>query len=144
MKWWDPMKMILVFFMLSFKPASQSLLSPSSRDSSSLLSAIRVLSSAYLRLLIFLPAVLIPAFNSSSQHFARCTLHMLNKQGDSVQPGHSPFPILNQSIVSFPGLIVASWPTYKFLSRQVRWSGIPISFRIFHSLLWSTPSKALA
>ena len=28
--------------------------------------------------------------------------------------------------------------------RQVRWSGIPISFRIFHSWLWSTQSKALA
>ena len=27
--------------------------------------------------------------------------------------------------------------------RQVRWFGIPISFRIFHSLLWSTQSKAL-
>ena len=33
---------------------------------------------------------------------------------------------------------VASWPAYRFLKRQVRWSGIPISFRIFHSLLWST------
>ena len=36
---------------------------------------------------------------------------------------------------------VASWPAYRFLKRQVRWSGIPISFRIFHSLLWSTQSK---
>ena len=33
---------------------------------------------------------------------------------------------------------------YRFLKRQVRWSGIPISFRIFHSSLWSTQSKALA
>ena len=31
-----------------------------------------------------------------------------------------------------------------FLKRQFRWSSIPISFRIFHSLLWSTQSKALA
>ena len=38
---------------------------------------------------------------------------------------------------------VASWPVYRFLRRQVRWSGIPISFRIFHSLLWSTQSEAL-
>ena len=29
-------------------------------------------------------------------------------------------------------LTVASWPAYRFLKRQVRWSGIPISFRIFH------------
>ena len=28
---------------------------------------------------------------------------------------------------------VASWPAYKFLKRQVRWSGISISWRIFHS-----------
>ena len=28
-------------------------------------------------------------------------------------------------------LTVASWPAYRFLKRHVRWSGIPISFRIF-------------
>ena len=39
---------------------------------------------------------------------------------------------------------VSSWPTYRFLRRQVRWSGIPISLRIFHSVLWSTQSNALA
>ena len=54
------------------------------------------------------------------------------------------FPVLNQSIVPYPVLTVASWPTYRFLRRQVRWSGIPISWRIFYSLLWSTQSKALA
>ena len=27
---------------------------------------------------------------------------------------------------------------YRFLRRQLRWSGIPISWRVFHSLLWST------
>ena len=31
-----------------------------------------------------------------------------------------------------------------FLKRQVRFSGIPISFRIFHSLLWSKQSKAFS
>ena len=35
-------------------------------------------------------------------------------------------------------LTVASWPAYRFLRRQVMWSGIPISWRIFHSLLWFT------
>ena len=38
-------------------------------------------------------------------------------------------------------LTVASWPAYRFLKRQVRWSGIAISFRIFHSSLWSAQSK---
>ena len=41
------------------------------------------------------------------------------------------FPIRNQSVVPCPVLTVASSPAYRFLKRQVRWSGIPISFRIF-------------
>ena len=61
-----------------------------------------------------------------------------NKQGDNIQPWHTPFPIWNQSVVPRTILTVASWPAYRFLKSQVRWSGIPISFRIFHSLLWST------
>ena len=64
--------------------------------------------------------------------------YKLNKQGDNIQPWPTPFPIWNQSVVPCPVLTVASWPAYKFLKRQVRWSGIPISWRIFHSLLWST------
>ena len=43
------------------------------------------------------------------------------------------FAILIQWVVPCPVLTVASWPAYRFLKRQVRWSGIPISFRIFHS-----------
>ena len=69
--------------------------------------------------------------------------HELHKQGDNIQPWHTPFPIWNQSIVPCPVLTVASWPAYRFLRRQGRWSGIPVSWRIFHSLLWSTQSKAL-
>ena len=64
----------------------------------------------------------------------------LNKQSDNIQPWCTPYPIWNQSVVPCPVLTVASWPAYRFLKRQVRWSGIPISFRIFHSLLWSTQS----
>ena len=67
----------------------------------------------------------------------------LNKQTDNIQPWLTPFPILNQSVVPCPVLTVASWPSYKFIRRQIRWSGNPISLRIFHNLLWSTQSKAL-
>ena len=67
--------------------------------------------------------------------------YKLNKQGDNIQPWHTPFPVWNQSVVPRPVLSVASWPVYRFLKRQVRWSGILICFRIFHSLLWSTQSK---
>ena len=64
--------------------------------------------------------------------------HKLNKQGGNIQPWHTPFPIWNQSVFPCAALTVASRPAYRFLKRQVRWSGIPISFRISHSLLWST------
>ena len=70
--------------------------------------------------------------------------YKLNKQGDNKQPWRTPFPIWKQSIVPCPVLTVALWPANRFLKRQVRWSGTPISFRIFHSLLWSTQSKVLA
>ena len=48
-----------------------------------------------------------------------------------IQPCHTPFLILEQSIVLCPVLTVASCPAYRFLRRQVRWSGIPISFKNF-------------
>ena len=113
--------------------------------SSSSLSAIRVVSSPYLRLLIFLLALLIPACASFSPTFlVMYSAYKLNKQGDNIQPWRIPFPIWNQSVVPCPVLTVTFWPAYRFFKREVRWSGIPISFRIFHSLLWSTQSKALA
>ena len=66
-----PHDMILAFWMLTFKPAfSLSSFTFIKRlFSSSSLSAIRVVSSAYLRLLIFLPAILILACASSSPAF---------------------------------------------------------------------------
>ena len=48
------------------------------------------------------------------------------------------FSILNQPVIPYGILTVASWPAYRFLRRQVRWSGIPIFLRVFHSLSWST------
>ena len=74
------------------------------------------------------------------QHFTYLTSDELNMQGDTIQPWCTPFPIWNQSVVPCLVLTVASWPAYNFLRRQVMWSGIPVSFRIFHSLLWSTQS----
>ena len=105
----------------------------------SLLSAIMEVSPAHLRLLIFLPEVLISACASSSLTFhVMYSTYKFNKQGDNIQPWCTPFPIWNQTVVPCTVLIVASWPEYIFLRRQVRWSGIPVSWRIFHGLLWST------
>ena len=74
--------------------------------SSSSLSAIRVVSSAYLRLLRCLPAILIPACASSSPAFLMMySAYKLNKQGDNIHPWQTPFPIWNQSVVPCPVLI---------------------------------------
>ena len=108
--------MTLVFWMLSFKPAfSLSSFTFIKRlFSSSLLSSIRVVSSAYLRLLTFLPAILAPACDSPS-----LTFHMmypackLNKQDDNKKPWWTPFPMLNQSVFLCPVLTVASQETGK-------------------------------
>ena len=116
-----PDVMIFVFWMLSFKPLFQSPLSLSSRNSSSFLfSAIRMVSSAYLRLLIFLLPILNPAWASSSPEFhVMYSAYKLSKQGDKIQPSSTPFPIWNQSIVPCPILTVGFWPAYRFLRRQV-------------------------
>ena len=63
---------------------------------SSSVSAIRVVSSASLRLLLFLPEILIPACASSSPAFLMMySACKLNKQGDNIQPWRTPFPIWN-------------------------------------------------
>ena len=103
------------------------------------LSASRVVSSAYQRLLLFLPAIVIPTCDSSNLTF--CTMnsaYKLNKQNDNIQPWHTLFPVLNQFIVPCSVLTVASWPACRFLRRQVRWSDIPISLRIFQFVVMQT------
>ena len=141
-----PDAMILVFWMFSFKPTFS--LSPFPfikrlfRSSSH--SAIRVASSAYLRLLIFLPAILIPASASSSPAFHMIySAYKLNKQGDNIQPWCTPFPIWNPSLVPCPVLTVASWPATGFSGG--RWGGLLFpSLEEFSSLLWCTQSNTLA
>ena len=77
-----------------------------------------------------------PACASSSSAFHMISsAYKLNKQGDNIQPWPTPFPIWNQSVISCHVLTVASWPAYRFLKRRVRWSGIPISWRIFQFVL---------
>ena len=101
--------MVFLYWMLSFKPAfSLSSFTFIKRFfSSSLLSAIRMVSSAYLSLLI-----LIPACDSSSSAFCiMYSAYKLSKQGDNIQPSCTPFPVLNQSAIQCAVLTVASWQT---------------------------------
>ena len=112
--------MILVFWMLSFKRTF--LLSSFifiNRLFRSSLSAIRVVvSSAYLKLLIFLPENLIPVCASSILVFHMMySAKKLNEQGHNIQPWVTAFPIWNQPVVPILVLTVASWPAYGFLRR---------------------------
>ena len=95
MKWWTRCH-DLSFLNVSLKPtfSLSSFTFIKRLLSSSSPSAIRVVSSAYLRWLIFLPAILIPACASSSPAFLMMYFaYNLNKQGDSIQPWCTPFPI---------------------------------------------------
>ena len=98
--------MILVFWMLNFKPEF-SLFSFTFNNrlfSYFSLSAIRVVSPAYMRLLIFLQAILIPASASSSPAFhIMHSAYKLKKRGDNIQPWHTPFPIFEPVCCSMSG-----------------------------------------
>ena len=65
--------------------------------------------------------------SSSPAFLMMYSAYKLNKQGDNIQPWRTPSPIWNQSVVPCPVLTVVSWPAYRPLKRQVRWSGISIS-----------------
>ena len=77
--------MIFIFWMLSFKTGF-SISSFTFIFSSSSLSAISVVSSAYLSLLIFLLAMFLLTYDSSSSAFRMMfSVYKLNKQGDNIQ-----------------------------------------------------------
>ena len=62
------------------------------------------MSSAYLRLLIFLLAIWLPACALSSQAFSMMySAYKLNKQGDVIQPWRTPFPNLEPVYCSMSG-----------------------------------------
>ena len=103
-----PDAMIFIFWMLSFKPDFHSPLSSSGSLVPFCFSAIKVALSVYLKLLIFLLAILIPAYESSSPAFPMMySANKLNKQGDKIQPWRTPFLILNQPIVLYLVLMLA-------------------------------------
>ena len=108
---------------------------------SSLLSAIRMVPSYIWGYWYFSKQACASSSPAFRMMYSECKL---NQRGDNIQHWHTPFSILIQSFVPRPLLHVASWSADTFPRRQVRWSDTFISLRIFHSLLWSTKSKALA
>ena len=54
---------------------------------------------------------------------------------------HSLYVLLSKlepACCSMSSSIVTSWPTYRFLKKQIKWSGIPISLRIFQFVVIHT------
>ena len=113
--------------MLSFKPAFSlsSFTLIKSLFSSSSLSAIRVVSSAYLRLLIFFLAILIPACDSSSSAFCmmyRRSLQIRLGQSWCRKPKKQALISLKRHLEAFMGSTVARdpepWEAEKGQTRQ--------------------------
>ena len=138
----------MIFWMLSFKTTFSLSSSTFTKGlfSSSLLSAIRVVSSAHMRLLMFLLPILIPACASSSLAFHKMySAYKLNKQGDNIQSWHTPFPIWNQSVVPCPGLTIASLPAYRsWEAGEVVWyshliKNFPVCCDPHSQNLWHSP-----
>ena len=92
------------------------------------------MSSAYLRLLIFLPTILIPACASPSPAipimYSACNL---NKNRVTIYSLDVLLFWFEPVCCSMSSFNYCSWPAYRILRRQVRKSGIPIFWRIFHS-----------
>ena len=118
-----PDAMILVFWILSFRPAfSLSSFTLINRlFSSSSLSAIRAVPYAYNEDVNISPGTLDSSLASSSLAFCMMySAYKLNKQSDNIEPWHTPFPIWNWYVVPCLVPTVASWLANLFLKRQVR------------------------
>ena len=76
--------------------------------------------------------------SSSPAFYMMLSACQLKKQGGNIQPCHTPFAIVNYSLVPLPAQTVASWPAYRLLKRHVRSSGSHISLRIFQLVLIHT------
>ena len=143
MKWWDWMPRSLYLECRVFSKLFHSPLSPSSRGS-------------------LVPFCFLPLkwyylhiwgcwyFSQQSCESPRLALLMmystyeLNKQHNNIQPLTYSFPNFEAVRCSMSDSNYCFLSAYRFLRRQVRWPGIPISLRTFQSLLWSTESKDLA
>ena len=138
-----PGAMILLFWMLSFKPTFS-------------LSFTKRLLFAFCHWsgVIFISEVvdISPGNLDSSLCFIQPSISHdvlwteVNKQGDSIQPWCTPFPIWNQSVVPCLVLTLASWLAYRFLRRQRWWNNgnsDRLSFLVIqnHCRWWLQPWK---
>ena len=112
-------------------------------SSSCLLLQINVVSSAYLRLVIFVPPNFTPPLKPSRASLIMSSEYMLKRFGDKIHPWRTSLPISNHS-VSPPLVLTADcWFWYRLAINSTRWHGKPIFFIVVQSWGWLTQSKAL-
>ena len=119
-------------WMLNFKPvfSLSSFTFIKRLFSFSLLSAIRVVSSAFLRLLIYFPTIVIPAWDSSNKAFHMVySAYKLNKQGDNTVSMRS---FANLELVCVPSHVLNC--CYMYVCIYVYYCSVAKSF---FTLLWS-------
>ena len=89
--------MIMMMMMLRRSPAFllSLLVVLINSSNSSLLFAMSVVSSAYLRLFIVMPPIRNPLSSSLRAALMICSLQMLKRDGESIHPFLTPFPMLN-------------------------------------------------
>ena len=151
MKWWDRMPslsflmpMILVFWMVKFMPtfSLSSFTFIKRLFSSSSLSTIRVVSSAYLKLLVFFLAFLILACASCSPaFFMMYSAYKLNKTIYSLNALFSLFGTSHYSIFSSNCCFLTCTQISQETGQVVCYSHL---FKNFPLYVWATQSKALA
>ena len=96
----------------------------------------------YLSLFLLLKVILFPASISFSKLLSmKYSAQKSNRLDDNISPWCISFPILYQFIIPCSIPTAVSWPAYTLPWKQVRWSGILISSRIFHNMLWRSQSK---
>ena len=127
--------MILVFLVFNSNPFSllRCCMRVKSSTRSSLLSHSNVVSSAYLKLLIFLPPIVIPALVFSVASLMMFSEYILNSEGDTMQPCLTPRSIENHSDVPQLVLTAASWFLYRCSSSSITCTGKPILCMSCHS-----------
>src|SRR6218665_618818 len=105
--------------------------------------ATSTISSAYRKLFIIRPLIVIPIqLSASADSLITFSEQPLNDSGDIRQPCLTPFPILNHSVVSLSMRTAACWLSYRLLNTFTTWLSTPISFSTVHSFPCFTESKA--
>ena len=137
------MWLILEFWIMSFKPAFSISSFTLILFSSSSLSDIREVLSAYLRLLIVLLAILIPAFYSFSSAFFMmysAYVEWTGWQHIALTYSFPNFEPVCYSMSSFNCCFLTNIQVSQKTAKVVWYSHL---FKFLYSLLWSTQSKVL-